>query len=157
MSIDSTLAKQILNSRILISAPGKYRVKVTNVTPYVRENGQSTDIVSVNAMTPYAQAQAIAALKEKDYDAACNTNMSGSVLDRQYCPSKGEFVYMNVDAIPNKDGVEILVVQSFTEIPVSTTTKANFDAYFDEVPVEETAEEKAAEKKGAGKVETVVH
>jgi hypothetical protein len=148
MSVDKQLAKQILNSRIFVDTPGKYAVKVTNVTPYTREDGTETHIVSVNAMTQYQKTQAIAALKVEDYDAATNTNMSGSVLDRQYCPSKGEIVHMNVQEIVNNDGVRILVVQSFSEIPVKTATKTNFDDFFtDEVPASATAETKEDKKK----------
>lgn len=150
MSVNKQLAKQILNSRIFVDTPGKYAVKVTNVTPYTREDGTPTHIVSVNAMTNYQRDQAIAALKLEDYDAATNTNMSGSVLDRQYCPSKGEIVHMNVQEIINNDGIKILVVQSFSEIPVKAATKTNFDSFFtDEVPATiETAEVKDEKKSG---------
>jgi hypothetical protein len=53
MEITKENTKSIIKSRKLVPSVGNYVLKVTNSTPYTREDGTETHIVNFAAMTPY--------------------------------------------------------------------------------------------------------
>ena len=140
MEITKEVALNILQSRSVVSEPGKYTVKVTSVNPFTRDNEDgsqtNTHIVNFNCMTQFQASQATKAFKEADYESAINsTSMTASQLSGQYVPSKGETVDIEVRTHLNKDGVEILVVDSI--IARKAVTSKKFSLVLEEEPVEE--------------------
>lgn len=120
-------AVRILETRELISEPGKYRVKVTNTVPFVREteNGsQSIVICGLSAMTTYQLKQAQSLLRSGEVDKACNQGLSiSSRIGRDYVPSKGEYCHVIVEYVTTKTGEQALLATSITPLPVTETTK----------------------------------
>lgn len=117
-------AQAILASRKMIQEDGKYRLKVTNVTPYLREDGTSVKITNFAAMTPYHVAEARKLAQSGDYNGACNQSLSASPRsERDFCPQKGEIVDVIVETLTTKNGVTGQFVTSIT--PVATSTASN--------------------------------
>jgi len=137
--MDQSSAKQILQSRAVISTPGKFTVKVTSVTHnHMRDNGQLVNIVNFAAMTAFQAQQAKEAYKAGDFEAATRRALSSSVLDRQYTPVKGETVDIEVEEIYSDNAeANILVVASI--IPRQATKASKFSLDFDEEEVEAEA------------------
>lgn len=137
----------ILKSKFnnLISTPGVYELQVSGVFP-------AKDRLTVNfkAVTPYHVAQIkemLAPFKdllkgdeevEVDLDMAeplkyaLNTNFYTQIRATDYIPAKGEIVKVNVGWHTNKDGVEILVVNTLTEIQAKKAGKVSVDSLFEE-------------------------
>ena len=135
--MEKLTAKQILQSRVLISSAGKYTVKVTSVNPYTDpETGNSRTIINFNAMTPYNAGQATKAFKEGDYEASVGkgTSMSASQLQGQYIPSKGEIVDIEVVDYTTKDGDNTFVVD--TIVPRKAIAAKAFSLSLEEEEVE---------------------
>lgn len=133
-------AIQILQSRALISSPGRYVVKVSNCGDFHKElpNGQSTiAIANFGAMTPYQMGEAKKKLAEGDIAGALNHNLSLSIRDKDYRPAKGERVNIDVDFVTTKDGEQALLVVGLTPITAKSTGKCDFSDFLEEV-VEET-------------------
>lgn len=110
--MDRKSASQILNSRKLVSKVGKVTLRVTSVSPFQREDGTMTTIVNFNGMTPYQLEKAKEHFSAGEYDEAINLNISASQLSGRFVPSKGEIVDVEIAMIENKDGVNILVVDT---------------------------------------------
>jgi len=132
--------KNILSSRIVIEKPGKYQVKVSQVTEYTPEEGSPRFIVNLQATTKYHIGRAIEALKAEDYQAALNTNITATVFNNDgkastYLPAKGETVNVIVSEMVNKQNEKILVVNSIMELPVvaAISAKGMFDDAFESV------------------------
>ena len=130
--------KNILSSRMVIEKPGKYQVKVSQVTEYTPEGGTPRFIVNLTATTKFHVGRAIEALKAEDYQAALNTNLTATVfvndgVPSTYLPSKGETVNIIVSEMLNKQNEKILVVNSIMELPVvsANTAKGLFDSVFE--------------------------
>lgn len=123
-------AIQILNSRKLLTKPGKFQVKVTNVTPWERpENGMLTNIVSYAAMTPYQLTQARVLMAEGYFQAATNQNLASSQrMGQDFTPRKGELVNIVVDYIATKadPNVKALLVVNCSPIEVESAINVNF-------------------------------
>lgn len=150
--MDKQSAKQILQSRSVISKVGKYTVKVTSVTNgHVRESdGRVIDIVNFNCMTGYQASQALASFKAGEYEeATARTAMSTSVLDRQYCPLKGEIVDIEVGEIySEKAESNILVVTSIVPRQAEAPKKFSLD-FEDDADEQEEAPAESKAKQGA--------
>lgn len=125
--MEKTNAIQILNSRKLITEPGKYNLKVTSVTPFNREE-TLVNITNYAAMTPYHLQQARALGAEDRWQEATNQALNSSQrIANDYLPSKGELVDVVVDEITNKDGIKILAVVSVTAMKTKTAASINFE------------------------------
>lgn len=129
--------KNILSSRIVIEKPGKYQVKVTQVTEYSPEEGTKRFIVNLQATTKFHIAKAIEAIKAEDYQTALNAHLTATVFENDgkpstYLPAKGETVNIIVSEMMNKQNEKILVVNSITELPVvaAVSAKGLFDSAF---------------------------
>lgn len=123
-------AMNIIRSRELISEPGKYRVKVSSVTPYVRENGQAVQITNFSAMTPYQIGQAKKFFAEGNVQAGLNQQLKASPrIGQDYCPQKGDFVDIHVNYVTTKDGASALLVQSVSAVPLNQTKKVSLTAF----------------------------
>jgi len=110
--MDRKSASQILNSRKLIHKVGKVTLKVTSVQPFQREDGTLTTIVNLNGMTAYQLEKAKEHFEAGEYQEATNLNLSSSQLAGRYIPAKGEIVDVEVTEITNKEGINILVVDT---------------------------------------------
>lgn len=101
-------AIQIINSRKLLPEPGKYTVKVTNVTPFQRPDSEILiNIVNYAAMTPWQLGEAKRLFKEGDYQECTNQNLSSSQrIGMDYTPMKGEIVDIVIDIVPTKNRPE---------------------------------------------------
>lgn len=119
---------QILQSRKAIQGDGKFRLKVTNVTPYIRPDGTAVRIVNFAGMTSHHLSEARKAIQAGDYDAACNQCLTASPRDngKDFCPQKGEIVDVIVETITTKNGVTGQFVTSMT--PVATTVASQVNA-----------------------------
>ena len=127
-------AVQIIQSRQQIQGPGKFRVKVTNTTPYVREDNTAVTICNLAAMTPYHVGQAKTFLKDGDTQSATNQNLTVSPrAGRDYTPSKGEFVDIIVGFVETKSGEQALLVTSMSAVPLEQTTSVKgFESFLSE-------------------------
>lgn len=118
MALTKSEAKQILESRVLVPRPGKFTVKVTNVTyGHQRSNKDGStsvvDIVNFAAMTPYQAQQAREKFIAGEFDEAANNSLSTSLLSGQFVPSKGEIVDVEISEMYSENVKEnILVVSS---------------------------------------------
>jgi hypothetical protein len=132
-------AISILGSRTPITAPGKYRVKVTNCNPFSKTLSNGTTVVAIanfSAMTPYQMEQAKADLVAGEGDKALNHNLSLSIRSTDYNPSKGERVDIDVEYVETKDGEQALLVVGLTPVKaVITNAKCDFSAFLDAVEV----------------------
>jgi hypothetical protein len=130
-------AARIMASRKLITQPGKYHVRVTNDVQYLAEQGTvhrelagglfQVSIANFAACTPYHVREFKKAMKEGDYDGAANNNLTASVRENDYMPSKNEVVVINVDYITTKNGEQALLVTSFNPLPVSAGGKISME------------------------------
>ena len=119
-------AIQILNSRSLITKPGKFQVKVTNVSPFEREDGTFVMIVSYAAMTQSQLNKAVELFKKSDYQEATNQKLSSTQrIGKDFMPSNGELVNVVVDYVPSKEGLidKALLVINCSAIHVETAQK----------------------------------
>lgn len=135
-------AVAIIQSRQQITEPGKYRVRVTGTTPFVREDGTAVTICNLGAMTSYHVAQAQAYLKAGDAQSATNQNLTSSPRSgRDFTPAKGEFVDVIVSYVDTKNGEKALLVTNMTAVPLSQTTSVKgFESFLTEAPVAQAAE-----------------
>ena len=139
-NLTTDTAVRILQSRSFIPSPGKYRVKVTGSTPYVREDGTTVQICNLSAMTPYHVNEAKRLMSEGDVQAATNQNLTSSPrVGRDFCPSKCEIVDIIVDFVQTKTGENALLVTSMSAVPLSQATRVNAFAEFAE-EVQQTAQ-----------------
>lgn len=143
---------QIINSRSLLPQPGKYQVKVTNVTPFERpDSGILTAIVNYAAMTPYQvtvakerfkEAQALLAEGKTEeaaemFQQASNTNLTSSQrIAIDFVPMKGEIVEVVLDIISTKNQDAALLVIGCQPLRTQSTTKVKFS--LDELEDDET-------------------
>lgn len=133
-------AKNIIKSRKMIETPGKYPLKVTNVTSYNRVNdntGELTEIKIVNfsAMTSWHLKEAVELFKEGKFQEATNKSVAASLRSTDYIPMKGEIVNVIMDEITTKNGITGLFPISVTEIASKTTKNVSFDFEFEDVKI----------------------
>ena len=130
MELTKENAERILESRKVISSTGKYELKVTNVTPYVRDLGngmKQVAIANLSAMTEYHAGEAISDFNDEMYQAATNHTMSISVRERDYMPAKGEVLECSIIEVFSANVQEdILVVGSYKGQPVKKAQKFSF-------------------------------
>lgn len=143
MTLDKKSAIQILNSRVLISTVGKFTVKVTGTQPFMREDGTAVTIINFAAMTQYQLGESKKAFAAGDYDAAANFNLSSSQLSGRYVPAKGEIVDVEISEIENKQGVNILVVDSIVPRQAIKAARISFSDEDDTTDVSDADMRKA--------------
>lgn len=158
-NITKDAAKRILQSRKLITAPGKYTLKVTSVTPYSREineEAQMVNIVNFNAMTNahlngYTNNDgeripgALELFQNEEYQDAVNKSCSTNVLEGQYTPSKGEIVDVEFDFIKTANVDKALLPVAVIQRQAVTAGSVNLSSLLgedDEETVETAVEEK---------------
>ena len=144
MELDAV--KAILGSRIMITEPGKFKVKVTAVNPWDDRN-----ICNFNAMTPYHATLTKADIADGNLDECLNHNLSsGQRMGKDYTPVKGEFVNIHVDYVAVKNSEDqALLVTAVEQIKAAATTAVSVDSFFDEEPAT-----KASAKSTAAALET---
>jgi hypothetical protein len=139
----------ILSSRLPIGSAGKYAVKVTNCGDFHRENAQGGNVIAIanfNAMTPYQMGEAKASLTAGEYNDAVNNNLSLSIRESDYRPSKGEIVDIEVGIIQTKGGEDALMVTSLTPRQAKqVSTKCDFSEFLADAEEVEEGAEAAAE------------
>jgi hypothetical protein len=156
-------AARIMASRKIITQPGKYHVRVTNDVQYLAEQGTvhrelagglfQVSIANFAAATTYHVREFKKAMKEGDFDGAANNNLTASVRENDYIPSKNEVVEINVDFVTTKSGEQALLVTSYNPLPVSAGSKLSMDdllAEDEEERVELKTEEEIAEATSTG-------
>lgn len=125
--MDKKSALQILNSRRLVNKVGKITLKCTSTQPFERPDGTMTTIVNFNGMTEYQYKKAKELFAAGEYQEATNLNMSASQLSGRFVPSKGETVDVEITEIKNKDGINILVVDSIVPRQAEVAPRINFE------------------------------
>lgn len=123
---------QIINSRRIATEPGKYQVKVTNVTPYERpeeQGGLLTQINNYDLMTPYNLQEAKRLFNEGDYTGAASQKLSSSSrIGIDYCPMKGEIVEVVLDIIETKNRPEgALLVKAVQPLRTKVAASVKFN------------------------------
>lgn len=134
MEYSRETVKNILAKRIVVSA-GKHSAKVTSVTlNHMREDGTMVNIVNLSACTPHQLGIAKEAyMSGRLVDAiGKGTSLSASLRLTQYCPTQGEKVDFEVEEVVNKEGIDILVVNSIIKRQVEKASTINLDDW-DEV------------------------
>ena len=107
-------ALQILKSRKLVNATGKYQVKVTSVHSY-----QDKHIVNISAMNMHQANLAKKNLAEGKFQDAANSNLSITVFEGQVPPTKGSIIEVFVDNVKTKSGEVAMLVTSWNELAVN--------------------------------------
>ena len=136
-------ALSILKSRTIVNGIGKYQVKVTSVHPHEDKN-----IVNVNAMNFHQANEAKANLVAGEIQKSVNSNLSLSILGDRPCPSKGEFINIQVGKVALKDketkeltGETALLIVGWSEIAVSEGLSSfDFEAEFTKEEAKTNAE-----------------
>ena len=131
-NLERDTALRIISSKANIAEPGIYKVKCTNVTPYVRERANGATQIAIanfNAKTLYHESVAATLFAQGDYDQAANQGLSLSILEGQFLPIKGQHVEIVVEEVTTSNGVTGLFVQSCTPMPSQTPTKRSSDAF----------------------------
>ena len=132
--IDLESAKTIMASRILISRPGKYQVRVTNDVLALANSGKvhkelsgnkfQISIANFAACTPYHLNKFCSDIKEGNFEESLKkTNLTASIRDGDYIPQKNEIVEIVVGLIENKDKEDILAVIGYNALPLSQGIK----------------------------------
>jgi hypothetical protein len=142
-------AKRILESRKVITTPGKHRLQVVSCNRY-EKNGRTRMIISLKAMNGYQASQAREAFKAGNYLLAVNQQMTTNARISQdgeqidYVPESGEFIDVFVDNVLVSDGeggkTEALLVVSHREVPVEKD-HANFSLDEEDEEITEPADE----------------
>ena len=146
--LDREAALRIMASKLLITQPGKYHVRVTNDPEALAASGAvlrqiagGTHICSIAnfaAYTPYQKKQFVSLMREGRYDEAANQNLTASIRTNDYMPKKNEIIAITVDYVQVKDSTEkALLVTSYTEMPISTGSKLSMEQLLQD-DVEET-------------------
>lgn len=141
--MDKKSAVQILNSRKLVNKVGKFTLKVTSTNPFLRPDGTAVTIVNFAAMTAYQLGKAKELFAAGEYQEATNLNLSASQLSGRYVPAKGEIVDVEITEIENKEGINILVVDTIVPRQAERATAISFSMDDEEEVVEATATEEA--------------
>lgn len=129
-------AIKILNSRSLITSPGKYPVKVTSVNEYIND-GESRHIINLAAMNNYHYEIATKELRDGNYNNAVDAHLTTSQrTGKDYIPTVNEMVNIEVDFVKLKSGETALLVNSLTERPISSAGKVQFSFEEEETIVE---------------------
>ena len=123
--MDTQTAINILNSRSLVTKPGKYRTKVGSVNLY-----DGKWLVNTNLISAY-HAQKIEELVAADnMEEALNQKMVATLFsndngDFGFVPSKGEYINVLVDFVDTREG-KGLFITSISPIQVEETSKPSF-------------------------------
>ena len=130
-------AEKILSSKRVITSPGKYTVKVTSVTEFIKD--QTVAIVNFDVMNAFQQGQAEELYAAGDFQGACNQGLSMSLRALDYTPSPTERVDIEVEEITLKSGEKALMAQAI--IPRKAVALKKSVWSFSSAPVEAEAEE----------------
>ena len=133
---------QILKSRTVVNANGKYQVKVTSVHPH-----EDKHIVNFAAVAIDQAIAAKEAFGKEDYEAAANSNLSTSIFEGNAVPNKGDFVNIQVAERKLRAGGTGFRVIGWSEIAVSTGVASfSWEADAAEALVAEPSELEKAKK-----------
>ena len=123
---------RIIKSRELIKDKGYYMLKVSSITEYEGKKNQ-THIANLSAMTRYNYERMQELLAEEEISEAANQQVSMSLFQGNYIPSKGEYVkvFFNWITVELKDEEgdltgeteKRLYATSIVEIKTSDTVK----------------------------------
>lgn len=141
-NLDKQSALRIMASRVLITAPGKYHVRVTNDPEALAHSGAilkelpggtfQCSIANFAAYTPYMKKQFIAYMKQGEYDKAANQCLTRSIRSNDYMPQKNETIAITVGYVTVTDKTtnvteEALLVTGYTALPVMFGSKLTMD------------------------------
>lgn len=130
-------ALQFIQSRTSVDGAGKYNLQVIG-NPQLHEG---KFIINLKAITPRGLEKAKAHLREGEYDAGANTNMSTNVFaDSNFIPAKGEYISCMVDRVETRDGQGDWGVVSISEIKAKSASKATLGDEFANLLDEEVEE-----------------
>ena len=127
-------ALQFIQSRTMVDKAGKFNLQVIG-NPQLHEGKY---IINLKAITPRGLEKAKEHLREGEYDAGANTNMSTNVfVDSDFVPSKGEYVSCMVDRVDTRDGQGDWGIVSISEIATTKAGKASLGDEFANLAEEE--------------------
>lgn len=125
-ALTAAQAVQFIQSRVQVTEPGKYALQVISANPF-----EDRVILGLKAQASDKLEVAKQHLREGDYNAAANTNMSTSVFSNSgFIPAKGEHISCMVDYVENREGKMVLGVVSISEIKARSTKKVNLGDEF---------------------------
>ncbi len=137
--------------KVIADGETKIKVKVTQVTPFTPEGERQRFIVNLAAMTPYHYNQAVKFVKEEEYQKALNQNLTFTIFTNEdggvsnYIPKKGENVMVESGWIVNKDGDDIIVIDTLSRIE-ATVAKSVDQMYGNVFGEDMTKEQKELDK-----------
>ena len=127
-------AVQIVQSRTSVPRPGRYDLMVTSTPTHYKDKV----IINIKGATPKMTEKAMQHLRDAEYDAAANCQLSFSPFaESAFIPNKGETVNCQVDYVQNKDGEDILVITSMSAIAAERTAKVSIGDEFANLLAEE--------------------
>ena len=139
MSMTQESVSAILGSRISISEPGKYKVKVTSVNEH-----EGRMICNFNAMTPYHMELTKEDINNGDLNECLNHNLSsGQRPGKDFIPEKGAFCNIHVDFVETKDGEQALLVVAVEDVKAVVAEKISFDFFGETVETEQESDASA--------------
>lgn len=129
---DAKAVRNYLSKHKVVAEEGYFQLKVSSVHE-LAEEGKS--IINFEAFTKYGMNKAGEHLAEGELQEALNSTMSANARDGiDFCPDKGDRVRVYVTTITNKEGIDILVIDSVAPLKEKVAKTANFSL------VEEKAE-----------------
>jgi hypothetical protein len=119
-------------NRKMIAKADKYALKVRSVNEYLHPTNGLIAIINFDAVTPYHVKQIKEHLSVDDFQSASNTVFTGSVrVGKDYVPTKGEIVNVEVVDGATKDGEAALFCGGVTPRPVAEATSVDFASMFE--------------------------
>jgi len=139
--------KQIIESRKIVTEPGQYQAKVTNVTLYTREDDTLVQINNFDLMTPWNLSEAKRLYKEGEYTEAASQKLSNnSRVGTDFCPKKGDIVNVVLDIIATKNQPNgVLLIKAIMPLETKKASAVSF-GFDDETEEVNLATEKAVEE-----------
>lgn len=124
--LSAAKAVKFIQARTSVNEPGKYNLQVLGSNPH-----DGRIIINLKAQEPKGLEAAKQHLRDGEFDAAANTNMSTSVFeDANFIPAKGEYIACMVDYVETRDGGTKLGVVSISEIKAKSAGNASLGDEF---------------------------
>ena len=120
-------------NRKMLAKADKYALKVRSVNEYLRPDGTLVAIVNFDAITPYHMEVIKEHIAEGNLQEASNTVFTGSVrVGKDYVPTKGELVNVEVVDGQTKAGDAALFCGGITPRPVAEASAVDFSSMFEQ-------------------------
>lgn len=131
MEVTKEKARQIIDSKDIVNAPGKWTVKCiyTQKERQILKGGTVKEgFAKFNAMSEWQDGEADRLMTQGEYQRAANQCLNLSILEGQFFPQVGETVELIVEKITTSNGITGLFATSVIRIPAKTPIKREVKA-----------------------------